>query len=88
MCSVLKNFLDNDGCVKQWPAKRNMQLEALEYLGNKFPGGSKYTEAELNKILKTWHTFEDWALLRRELCEKGYFNRDTNGTSYVRTAMK
>jgi hypothetical protein len=37
--------------------------------------GVIYTEKEVNAILKQYHTFEDRALLRRELYDKRYFDR-------------
>lgn len=49
MKSYLKNFLDEEGRVKQWPAKRVAQLEVIEYIANKFPEGSQFSEAELNE---------------------------------------
>ena len=44
-----------------------------------------YTEKEVNAILNRCHTFEDWALLRRELFERGYLNRERDGSTYWRT---
>lgn len=84
MKSYLKNFLDEEGRVKQWPAKRFAQLEVIEYIANKFPEGSQFSEAELNEEIKKLHTFGDWAILRREMCDLGYFERDRNGTAYLR----
>ncbi len=86
MKSQLKNFLDSDGRVKQWPSKRAAQLEVIEYIAGKFPEGTRCNEAELNEEIKKLHTFGDWAILRREMCDMGYFDRDRNGTVYLRTA--
>lgn len=88
MKSNLKNFLDADGRVKQWPSKRGVQLEAIGYIANTFAEGTQYTEAELNEKIKALHTFGDWAIIRREMVDTGYFSRDTNGIAYVRTAKK
>ena len=85
MADLLTRFLDNNGRVKQWPSKRAMQLEVIAYLANKFPQNTIYSEAEVNEILKRLHTFGDWAILRRELCDLGYLDRDINGTEYKRT---
>lgn len=85
MSSRLENFLDEQGRVKQWPSKRGVQLEVLEHIANQFAHGSKFTEQEINNELKKMHTFQDWSLLRRELCVMGYFSRDINGYTYVRT---
>ena len=47
----LKNFLNADGMLVQFPAKRKMKLEALAYLAEKFESGRKYTEKEVNELL-------------------------------------
>lgn len=86
MKNSLNNFLDNEGRVKQWPSKRAAQIEVIEYIASKFPEGSQYTEPALNDEIKKWHTFGDWAILRREMCDLGYFDRQKDGTSYQRTA--
>lgn len=85
MSSRLDSFLDERGRVKQWPSKRAVQTEVIRYIADKFAGDSKYTEIELNDELKMLHTFQDWATLRRELCVMGYFSRDINGYTYIRT---
>lgn len=85
MAGLLNRFLDQNGLVTQWPSKRAMQLEVISYLANKFPSDTTYTESEVNEILKRLHTFGDWAILRRELCDLGYFDRDKNGIQYKRT---
>lgn len=85
MAGLMNRFLDHDGLVKQWPSKRAMQLGVIEYLANKFPQNTTYTELEVNDTLKRLHTFGDWAILRRELCDLGYFDRGINGTEYKRT---
>lgn len=77
-------FLDSQGLVKQWPKKSADKRLVLSYLAAKFELGHSYHEREVNEILKKWHTFGDWALLRRELFEQGYFNRNRSGTDYRR----
>jgi hypothetical protein len=86
MKNHLDNFLDRDGRVKQWPSKRAAQIAVIEYIADKFPEGFRYTEAALNEEIKKMHTFGDWAILRREMCDLGYFNRDKDGTNYQRVA--
>lgn len=86
MVSRLNNFLDADGRVKQWPARRSVQLEVIKYIANHFDGGEQYSETELNSRIKDLHTFGDWAIIRRELCDLEYFERDTSSTTYTRTS--
>jgi hypothetical protein len=83
--SELKNHLDDEGRLTLWPSKRTLQLLALDYLAEKLEAGRVYSEKEINALLKSWHTFGDPALLRRELHERGLLNRHKDGTEYWRT---
>jgi hypothetical protein len=86
--SPLKNHMDDQGRLIEWPSPRNkkgLQKLALEYLASKFEMGVIYTEKEVNAILKQYHTFEDEALLRRGLYDKRYFDRKNDGSQYWRT---
>jgi hypothetical protein len=86
--SPLKNHLDEQGRLIEWPPPRNkkgLQTVALNYLASKFEMGATYSEKEVNAILKQWHTFGDHALLRRELYDKRYFDRKNDGSQYWRT---
>jgi len=83
MDSVQK-FLDYDGLVKVWPKKQADKEAVIAYLSTKFDFNHSYHELEMNEILKKWHTFSDWPLLRRELFERGYFDRNRSGTDYQR----
>lgn len=79
----LKNFLDEDGRLVKFPAKRGMQQEALAYLAEKFQPERTYTEREVNELLERWHTFRDPATLRRALFDSRYLDRDPYGRSYT-----
>jgi hypothetical protein len=84
----LATYMDEEGRITEWPTKhkKHVQRMVLEYLASKFEMGREYSEKEVNDLLKQYHTFEDWALLRRELFEAGYLNRAKNGANYWRTA--
>jgi hypothetical protein len=58
-------LLDNYGRIIRWPKKQAEQMQVLKYLRTKFQSGKQYTESEINIILNEWHTFGDYALLRR-----------------------
>jgi GNAT superfamily N-acetyltransferase len=75
-------FLDNDGRLTQWPSKKSDKQLVIAYLAGKFQHGVAYGEPAVNIVLKNWHTFSDWSLLRRELFERGFFDRNTGGTNY------
>jgi hypothetical protein len=80
----VKRFLLEDGKVKVWPSKQADKEAVLAYLVTKFDFATTYHERQINEILKAWHTFSDWPLLRRELFERGYMSRNRSGTEYLR----
>lgn len=79
---ALEHFLDEEGRVKQWPAKHARKQEVLLYLAEKFDAGRDYAESDVNGILNQWHTFGDYFLLRRALVEAGYLCRLRDGSRY------
>jgi hypothetical protein len=83
--ALLKNHMDSEGRLIEWPSKKSLQAVVLPYLAGKFEAGRLYTEREVNDVLKQWHTFGDHALLRRELFEAGYINREKDGSAYWAT---
>jgi hypothetical protein len=80
---ILLRFIDDDGLVTAWPSKFEFQTIVLEYLATKFQRDTPYNEKEVNEILKMWHTFSDWPLLRRELVDRGFMTRDLDGSNYM-----
>ena len=85
---ILRNFLDANGKLTAFPAKRKMKLYALLYLAQKIPADTDFTEREINDILLTWHTFADPATLRRELYEYGFLDRRRDGKVYRLAQMQ
>ena len=51
-------------------------------MAKKIEVGKKYSEKEINKIIKEYHDFEDTPLLRRELISKKYLARHDDGSEY------
>lgn len=82
---LLKSFLDGDGKLKQFPAKRKMKIIALFYLAEKVEDGKDYTEQEINEILLRWHTFRDPATLRREMYDYHLLDRTRDGRTYQKS---
>lgn len=78
----LKNFIDIHGNLKQYPTKKKYKMLALLFLGTSFEKGVSYTEKQVNAILNLKHTFEDPALLRRELFENKILNRKSDCSEY------
>ena len=79
---ILRNFLDADGKLTAFPAKRKMKLYALLYLAQKIPADTDFTEREINDILLDWHAFTDPATLRRELYDYRFLDRSRDGKVY------
>ena len=80
--AVLRNFLDANGKLTAFPAKRKMKIYALLYLSDRFESGREYSEREVNDILLDWHTFADPATLRRELYDYHFLDRSPDGRVY------
>ncbi|MDF2543195.1 MAG: hypothetical protein K0S47_2913 [Herbinix sp.] len=78
----VSNFLDSNGKIKLFPSKKRNKVLVLMYLASKFEPGIYYTEKEINAIIERNHTFEDKWLLRRELIDKGFLVRLTDGSKY------
>ena len=80
----LKRFLNEEGQLLVWPKKQADKERVIAYLAPKFEFNRSYHELEVNETLKQWHIFGDWPLLRRELFERGYLDRNRSGTDYRR----
>jgi hypothetical protein len=78
----LRPFVDDEGRLVQWPVRQKVQRMAAAYLATRFESGREYAEREVNEILLGWHTFGDWALLRRVLCDWRYMEREPDGRRY------
>ena len=78
----LKGLLDGDGKLTGFPARRKKKLYALFYLAQKLEPERDYSERELGEALRTWHTFDDPATLRRELYDAFFLDRDPQGRVY------
>ena len=59
-----------------------VQRMAAALLARLFEPDRGYTETEVNMTLMDGHTFGDWALLRRVLCDWGFLDRERDGSHY------
>ncbi len=82
---ALVPFIDAQGRLATWPAKRRAQLAATAFLAEGFGAGRRYSEPEVNEILGRAHTFGDFTLLRRSLCDLGFLERERDGSAYWRS---
>jgi hypothetical protein len=69
---VLGRFV-RGGRLLSIPAARSKRLLVLDHLARLFEPGRRYTEAEVNEALRTWHP--DYAALRRYLVDEGFLRR-------------
>ena len=71
--------------IIRWPKKPSVKKMVINWLSNKFNGEIKYSEKEVNEILDRHHSFNDIALLRRELISRKFLSRKDNGSEYWKT---
>jgi hypothetical protein len=71
--AVIRIFM-SDGRITTLPAKRSRRLVLLDYIAQSFDVGVRYSEGEVNKILREVH--EDFAALRRYLVDEEFLSRD------------
>lgn len=82
--SNINNFIDDTGKIKIWPSKHDLKFQVLIYLSNKFEYNQFYSEKEVNNIIESYHTFNDYFLLRRGLIESKLLSRTRDGAKYWR----
>ncbi|MED4753482.1 metalloregulator ArsR/SmtB family transcription factor [Brevibacillus choshinensis] len=71
---VIRNFMTQDGKLKQIPVQRKKKLIVLEHLVRGLERGRKYQEKEINEYIKAFH--EDFATIRREFVMNHYMYRE------------
>jgi len=82
MNQKIRQFLDNEGKVKQIPSKSSVREEVFRYLSSKFQIDVRYKEKEVNQILTEWSTIGDYFILRRGLIDSGLLARTADGSQY------
>ncbi|QSX23937.1 metalloregulator ArsR/SmtB family transcription factor [Priestia megaterium] len=71
--SIVKNFVNSDGTLKQIPIQRKKKNVILAYLIRDLHQGKTYKEKDLNEYIKNYH--EDYATIRRELIMQHFMYR-------------
>ena len=79
-----KSINELEGIVR-WPKKPSDKQDVIEWLSTKFKFQKQYSEKEVNKIIKQNHSFNDIALLRRELISNKFLSRKKDGSIYWKT---
>lgn len=77
--NILKIYIVNDRIIKI-PRAEKKKIVILQYLLQKFQQNKRYSEKEVNEIIKSMH--EDYAALRRYLIQYGFMDREDNGSAY------
>ena len=78
----LKRYYDSEGKLTQYPSKRPMRIIALIKVAETFELEKKYTEKEVNEIIKASISFSDVELIRREMFQYRFINRLRDGSEY------
>ena len=81
---ILKKLYDTEGKLIQYPSKRPMRIIALGKIAEKFEPEKKYTEKEVNEIIRESITFGDIELVRREMFQYKMMGRLKDGSAYWR----
>ncbi|WP_338606699.1 DUF2087 domain-containing protein [Pelagibacterium nitratireducens] len=79
---------DATGRLLRWPSRRADQELALWVIWSQMPDDGQLSELEINAMLRTWHDYEDYVLLRRELCDLDLLRRTPDGRIYRRIARE
>jgi hypothetical protein len=69
-----------DGPLATYPLKEKKRVAILLELIKRFDANKKYSEQEVNAILKMFH--DDYVLLRRHLIDYGFMDRTRDGSAY------
>src|SRR4030095_1857808 len=78
----LSRYFDAEGRLVRWPTKFSHQEPCLWALWSRRPAKKTLWDPQLNDLLFANHHFEDPALLRRELKERGMVTRTLDGREY------
>lgn len=78
----LDRYYDSENKLIQYPSKRPMRLIALARIAEKLDSAKKYTEKEVNEIIKDSIAFTDIELIRREMVTYKFVDRLKDGSEY------
>jgi len=81
---VLRDYLFEDGRLKNIPAQRKKRDVILRHIVREFEPGRRYAETEVNEIIGRFH--EDYATIRREFIMRRMMDREGGGGDYWRMA--
>jgi hypothetical protein len=79
---------DEHGKLSRWPHKFAVQRIAMWALWLRFDAKRRYTEKEVNSVLKAWHSYGDHVTLRRELVNMQLLARKSDCSEYWKVAQQ
>ena len=79
---------DGDGRLIRWPTKFTIQRMAMWVLWTRFESKRRYTEREVNAILRGANAFGDHVTLRRELVNHRLLTRKSDCSEYRKVAAR
>ncbi len=77
---VIETYVDENGALKSYPAKEKKKIILLEEITKNFNVGKKYSEKEINRVLK--RIYEDYVTIRRALIQYGFLDRSKDCSEY------
>ena len=80
----MAHYYDSQGRLLQYPTKKPMRVMALTRIADCFELERKYTEKEVNAIIKQNIAFSDIELIRREMFQLKLIGRLRDGSAYWR----
>jgi len=81
----MKKLINEFDKIIRWPKKPYDKEIVINWLSNKFNAEIKYSEKKVNEIIGLHHSFNDIALLRRELISRKFLSRKDDGSKYWKT---
>ena len=80
----MRNYYDSEGKLIQYPTKKPLRMIALVRIAECFENGKKYSEKEVNEIIRQNISFSDIELIRREMFDLKLIGRLRDGSEYWR----
>lgn len=77
---TLKTYMNENGSLKQFPAKEKKKIILLREIMKNFQHNKEYGENEVNQILE--NIYSDFPTLRRALIEYGFLERSIDCSVY------
>jgi len=76
MKKELKGFIDKDGKIFQMPTKTKKEIMVTALAADKIAPNKIYTETEINELILTVISYEDYCTIRRNLIDFGFVTRE------------